>query len=402
MPGMSGTDLLAEVVQRWPDVGRIIISAYSDSGRVLAAINRGQAQEYVLKPWERGDLLGCLERGLTTARRRRELAAKSELADAYASDLGGGARGAERLVGLGAGLKSTCHVARRAAQTSATVLIRGETGTGKELVARFIHDESARAGGPFVGLNCAALPEGLLESELFGHEQGAFTGAARARKGRFELAQGGTLFLDEIGDVSPRLQLSLLRVLQERRLERLGSAQPIALDVRVVAATHRDLEKLVADGTFRHDLYYRLNVIQVQVPPLRERREDIPALMQHFIEKWGAKGGIVGRVPRLGADVLPLLMAYQWPGNVRELENLVQRALALAEGPELTIDDFSLSFPRREAVPAGTVREEVSAVEAERLRQVLIAHGGNCARAARALDIPRTTLVSRAKKLGLI
>jgi DNA-binding NtrC family response regulator len=399
MPGMSGTELLGEVAARWPDVGRIIISAYSDSMRLLGAINRGHAQEYVLKPWQRGELLDCLRRCLVTAQRRRELCAKALLADALTRDIGRD-RGARRLIGIEGGLRAVCQLARRAAQTSATVLILGETGTGKELLARFLHDESPRAGKPFIALNCAALPESLLESELFGHEQGAFTGALRARKGRFELAQGGTLFLDEIGDISPRLQLTLLRVLQEKKIERLGASQSISVDARVVAATHRNLERLVAEGTFREDLFYRLNVIPLHVPPLRERRQDLPALVQHFMDKWAHAADF--QAPRvLANDVLPSLAAYGWPGNVRELENIVQRALILSDSAELGIDDFSVTFSAV-APKNGSVRTELQELESERLRRLLMEHGGNCTRAAKALQIPRTTLISRAKKHGLI
>jgi transcriptional regulator with PAS, ATPase and Fis domain len=303
------------------------------------------------------------------------------------------------LVGWDMGLKQVCELSRRAARTDATVLVQGETGTGKELVARFIHDHSARAERPFVAVNCAALPEGLLESELFGHEQGAFTGALRARKGRFELAQGGTLFLDEIGDVSPRLQVALLRVLQERKVERLGSGAAIALDVRIIAATHRNLAELVAARSFRDDLYYRLNVIALFVPPLRERARDIDLLLHHFLEKWAHTSARLA-LPRVAPGVIAMLAAQRWPGNVRELENLVQRALALSDGESLEVADFCL--PADQPFQQPNARRELERRETERLRGVLSTHDGNCARAARALGIPRTTLVSRAKRVGLI
>jgi transcriptional regulator with GAF, ATPase, and Fis domain len=287
----------------------------------------------------------------------------------------------------------------RAAQVDATVLILGETGTGKELVARSLHELGPRRRGPFVALNCAALPEGLIESELFGHEQGAFTGAAKSRKGRFELAQKGTLFLDEIGDISARLQVTLLRVLQHRAIERVGTGAAIPVDVRIVAATHRDLPALVREGRFREDLYYRLNVVPLRVPPLRERKQDLPDLVRHFVGKWLhlVPGG---RAPRLAPGLLNALAGYSWPGNVRELENMVQRALVLCDGERLTLNDFVFSCPWVE--PAGSVRAEAQESEARQLRELLLAHGGNCARAARASGIPRTTLVSRARKLGLL
>jgi transcriptional regulator with PAS, ATPase and Fis domain len=286
-------------------------------------------------------------------------------------------------------------LARRAATSQATVLITGETGTGKEVVARAIHQASARAGGPFVRVNCGALAEGVLESELFGHEAGAFTGAQRARRGRFELAQDGTVFLDEIGDVSAKMQVSLLRVLQEREIERVGGTTPIQVNARVLAATHRDLAASVAEGSFREDLYYRLNVIPIVVPPLRERPQDVDPLVRHFIGKHSPPGA----APALHPEVLPRLREYSWPGNVRELENLVHRALVLGSGGTLTLEDFTLSLP---APYPSDVRAEARDLETEQLRHVLLSHGGNVARAARALGLPRTTLLGRARRHGLL
>jgi DNA-binding NtrC family response regulator len=399
MPGMSGIDLLARAVERCPDVIRIIVSAYGDSGRLLAAMNRGHAHEYVLKPWSRDDLRGCLDRALEMARRRRLLAAKADLADVL-TETRAGAPGATPIVGLDGGLQGLHALIRRAAHAEANVLVIGETGTGKELVARTLHELGPRAGRPFLALNCSALPEGLIESELFGHEQGAFTGASKARKGRFELANGGTLFLDEIGDISPRVQVSLLRALQERRIERVGSAAAVSVDVRVVAATHRDLPRLIREGSFREDLYYRLNVLTLSIPPLRERPQDLPSLVRHFIQKWlHTVPGLV-RPPALAPGVLEALARYQWPGNVRELENMIQRALIMCDGAEITMDDFTFSWGPD--VPEPTVREQLRSSEARELRDLLLAHGGNVSRAARSLGIPRTTLVSRARRLGLI
>ncbi|MCU0686015.1 MAG: sigma-54 dependent transcriptional regulator [Polyangiaceae bacterium] len=394
MPGMSGIELLAQVAAEWPEVRRVIVSAYADADRLLRAINRGHAHEYVLKPWSATEMRTCIERSLVMVERRRRLAVDAELADVLAAE-----RRAEhdpgRIVGEDGGLAATVVAARRAARSDATVLLRGETGTGKELFARLIHECSARATGPFVRVNCAALAEGLLESELFGHEKGSFTGAVRQRRGRFELAHRGTLFLDEIGDVSPKLQASLLRVLQERTLERVGGDRTVAVDVRVVAATHRDLEALSQGGSFRSDLFYRLNVIPIFVPPLRDRRQDLPALVEHLIAKYHP----LGPPPRVSAEALAALARYAWPGNVRELENLVQRALVLAQGGTLDVDDFCL---RLEPPAAPGLREQARDREAEQLREVFLHHGGNCARAARALGLPRTTFLSRAKKHGLL
>ncbi|HEX8703679.1 MAG TPA: sigma-54 dependent transcriptional regulator [Myxococcaceae bacterium] len=398
MPGMSGIELLGRVAERWPDTVRVIVSAYADADRLLRAINRGHAHEYVLKPWDAEELRACIERGLAMVERRRELASRAELAEALERDVREQHQ-PEQVVGSQGGMEATVRAAKRAAQSDATVLILGETGTGKEVLARYVHEHSARARAPFVRVNCAALAEGVLESELFGHEQGAFTGAVRTRRGRFELAQGGTLFLDEVGDMSPKLQVSLLRVLQEREFERVGGNQTLTVDVRVIAATHRDLAQRVREERFREDLYYRLNVLPLRVPPLRERVGDLGALLSHFI----ARHSPPGAHPRVAPDVVPTLAQYRWPGNVRELENLVQRALVLAQGNELTVEDFCLQFsPAQEVAAGGGVREQVRQTEQEQLRQLLVSHGGNCASAARALGVPRTTLVSRARKYGLL
>jgi DNA-binding NtrC family response regulator len=394
MPGLSGIDLLSRVVDRWPDVVRVIVSAYGDAQRLLSAINRGHALEYILKPWNREELAACLDRGLTIAARRRALAARAEVSHLLERDVREGVVG-DAIVADG-GLEPVMSLARRAARSDATVLITGETGTGKEVIARFIHESSPRASEPFIRVNCGALAEGLLESELFGHEAGAFTGAQRMRRGRFELAQGGTIFLDEIGDISPRTQVMLLRALQEKEIERVGSATPIRVRARAIAATHRDLRQRIAAGSFREDLYYRLNVIPITAPPLRERRQDIAALVHHFIARHARRGS----QPRLHPDVIPALAAYDWPGNVRELENLVQRALVLCSEEVLTIDDFCFTMPTGPA--AADVRSEVREAEAATLRKVIVSNGGNLSRAARALNVPRTTLVSRAKKYGLV
>jgi DNA-binding NtrC family response regulator len=397
MPGMTGIELLARLVEHWPDIVRVIVSAYSDADRLLSAINRGHAHEYVVKPWDPDEMRSCIERGLEMARRRRLLAARAEMADALEQDLGR-ARDVHGLVVGSSAMSTTIAAARKAAQSGSTVLLRGETGTGKELLARLIHEESDRRGGPFVRVACAALSEGVLESELFGHERGAFTGAHALRRGRFELAHGGTIFLDEVGDVSPRLQVSLLRVLQEKEIERVGASTTLRVDVRVIAATHRNLEELVRSGSFRSDLFYRLNVIPIFVPPLRDRREDVLPLLLHMVKKHGGRG----RERHLAADAVNALTRYGWPGNVRELENLVQRALVMATSDELTLEDFCLDLGRSLDPAPSSVREAARNAEAEELRELLLHHGGNCARAARALGIPRTTLLARAKRHGLL
>jgi DNA-binding NtrC family response regulator len=396
MPGMRGVDLLARVFERWPDVGRMIVSAYSDADRLMLAMNRGHAHEYVLKPWNIDDLRASIERCLALVEHRRLLQRDAGLGQSLAADERS-RRPAEGLVGADGGLRRTVELARRAAQSDATVLLLGETGTGKEFFAGFIHEVGQRAANPFVRVNCGVLAEGVLESELFGHEQGAFTGALRARKGRFEVADGGTLFLDEIGDISPKFQVSLLRILQERSFERVGGSKTVTVDVRVIAATHRALGAAVKAGRFREDLFFRLNVVPIEIPPLRERREDIQPLVEHFIRKHAHDAA-----PRaIEPSALEALRAYDWPGNVRELENLVQRALILSVGEELTLEDFCIQL-QAPAAPATSAREEGRGREADRIRDAIVGNGGNLARAARMLGIPRTTLVSRAAKLGLL
>jgi DNA-binding NtrC family response regulator len=403
MPHMSGIELLARVLARWPDVTRIIVSAYSDPQRLLLAINRGHAHDYIVKPWARDDMKRLIEHGVARALRRRTLASRAELADVLVRDAAAPCEAAS-LIGATGGLQPVVATAMRAAQSDATVLVTGETGTGKELIAGLIHHASARAAAPLVRVNCAALAEGVIESELFGHEQGAFTGAVKRRLGRFELAHGGTIFLDEIGDVSPKLQAGLLRVLQEREIERVGGAAPIAVDVRVVAATHRDLRRRVHDGGFREDLYYRLNVLPIRIPPLRERPDDIVPLALHFLRKYDRGDG---RARTIAPLLEHRLRRYAWPGNVRELENLIHRAVILAEGPELTVEDISFSIDLPGAAGgADSLRDQVRALEASseaaQLTRALEAHGGNLSRAARALGVPRSTFISRARKHGLV
>jgi transcriptional regulator with GAF, ATPase, and Fis domain len=315
------------------------------------------------------------------------------------------------IVGDSPALRDVLARVEQVAQTASTVLLRGETGTGKEMVARAIHINSARESKPFVKVNCAALATGVLESELFGHEKGAFTGAVARRLGRFELADGGTLFLDEVGDLPLDVQVKLLRVLQEREFERVGGAETIKVDVRVVSATHRDLEKQIADGAFREDLYYRLNVFPITLPPLRQRPSDIALLAEHFIQKYARTAGKTIRGLDAGAALA--LSSYGWPGNVRELENVVERALILARGTELTAAD--LEFTRRptppggaEAAPAPRAGDGARPLQ-ERLQEqertaivsaIDVAHG-NIAHAARALGINRSTLYYRLRKHGL-
>jgi len=403
MPGMTGVDLLARAVVSWPDTVRVIVSAYSDSPRLLRAINRGHAHEYIVKPWDRAELAACMMRGLAISERKRALVTQAEMGELYARDTGE-QNDATRMVGERGGLEDVVGLARRAARANATVLITGETGTGKELIARMVHDASPRTRGAFVRVNCAALAEGVLESELFGHEQGAFTGAHRLRRGRFEIAHGGTIFLDEIGELSAKVQAALLRVLQEKEIERVGGTASISVDVRVLAATHRDLRQRVRDGQFREDLYYRLAVVVLHVPALRERRQDIRALVQHFLTKHGRR---IGKQSALDPEVTEYLEAYSWPGNVRELENMVQRALVLATGPELTVEDFAFHVDDLPVATAhlrsagGSLRDDLKDEERRRIIGALDDCQGNQSKAARLLGMPRRTLVERLRAYGI-
>ncbi len=395
MPGMSGVDLLAKVAAQYPIVSRVIISAYNDAPRLLRAINTGRAHEYILKPWDLDDLRERLGRQLSAHQRRRYLEQCAHRIEVEEED-GRRERPQSWLIGGAPPFTKAVALAKKAAASDVTILLRGETGTGKELFARLIHEHSERSRRPFIRVNCAALAEGVLESELFGHERGAFTGASSLRKGRFELAHTGTLFLDEIGDIAPRFQVDLLRALQERIIERVGSAIPIPVNVRVVAATHRDLEDAIRQGTFRQDLFYRLKVFEITVPPLRDRRQDIEPLIDHFIDKHA-----VGPRPRLATSTLDALKQYDWPGNIRELENLVQRALITCDGEELTVDDFTLLLDPSIPSSLQEVRRQADDADAKRIRAAIVSAGGNLSLAARRLGLARSTLRHRARKLGL-
>jgi DNA-binding NtrC family response regulator len=402
MQPMDGIELLAQAQTRWPLVSRMLLTAYSDRDLLLSAIQRGHVHDYVLKPWNPEDLGLRLRQAMESYLRRRDLARAKDERDLLRQDL-------ERqqafgtLVGLGGDLGSLLPAIERIAKTEATVMIRGESGTGKELLAREIHRRSARAQAPFVGTNCAALSEGLLESELFGHEKGAFTGAQATRQGRFEQADGGTLFLDEIGDITPAVQVRLLRVLQERELQRVGGNRTIKVDLRVIAATHRNLEQRVKDGQFREDLFYRLNVVPLQVPPLRARPRDIEPLANHFLTHFGAEQG---KKLSLSSAAIEALRGYDWPGNVRELKNVIERAVVMADG-EAVLEPEDLIFdilpPASGASPSkgGSVFEEIAQAEADRIKDALRQAGGSKARAARLLGIPRTTLNDRLRKLQI-
>ncbi len=396
MPGLSGVDLLRRVRQEYPEVLVIVVTAYGTVESAVEAMKLG-AYDYLTKPVNPDALRLMAGRALEHLRLREEVRLlRSSLDEKY---------GFENIIGRSPALLYVLDSAARAAQSDATVLIRGETGTGKELLAKGIHWNSRRRERPFVTINCAAIPRDLLESELFGHVKGAFTGAVTHRKGKIELADGGTVFLDEIGDIAPELQVKLLRLIQEREIEKLGLGQTIKVDVRIIAATHRNLAAMVEDGAFREDLFYRLNVIPLEVPPLRERREDIPDLLRHFLERSKRQHGRDEIV--LPEALLPYFTAYAWPGNVRELENVVERLVVLTRGRTITVDDLPEAL-RRERPALDSLHLELppqgislEAVERELILRALEKFNWNQTQAARYLDLSRKTLIYRMEKYGL-
>ena len=389
MPGgMDGIETMMEVKKIQPEAVVIIITAYATVDTAIAAIKEG-ALEYIVKPCNPEEISILVQRTIKVKNLQREneilrkkLSRKYQVHD---------------IVTKNARMQDLLHLTREIAGLRSTVLIRGESGTGKELVARAIHFSGSRAKSRFVAVSCAALAETLLESELFGYEKGAFTGANAQTKGKFELADGGTIFLDEVGDISPKLQADLLRVLQERRFFRVGGNEEIRVDARVIAATNKDLAKLVEEGTFRDDLYYRLNVIEIQIPPLRERREDIPILAAHFVDRLNHE---LGRgVECLSSDALRVLMDYNWPGNVRELENAIERALVTCRTTELTRDDFGFLGQSRNShtwvIPPNT---SLADIEKQAIKVTLERTAGNVKEAAAILDIDRSTLYEKIKR----
>jgi DNA-binding NtrC family response regulator len=399
LPGIDGRKVLDAARERYPDIIAIVITGFGTVKDAVDAIKQG-ASDFITKPFQFDALLHVLNSALEQKRLKSENAyLRSQLQERYKLD---------GLVGRSAVMKDLFHLLEIVAATSSTVLITGETGTGKELAARAIHHNSARRANRFVAINCSAIPETLLEAELFGHARGAFTGAVGTRQGRFEQAHKGTLFLDEVGTMSPALQAKLLRVLQEREFERVGDSHTIKVDVRVIAATHSDLEKMVADGAFREDLYYRLNVIPVKLPPLRERREDIPLLVQHFVQRLSAEQGRTAAT--VSQDVMRKLMAHPWPGNVRQLENAVERALAFSQGRgQIDVQDLSPDIQNQtggsDAVEPWLPEEGLdlerymSGVELALIRRSLERTHGNKRQAAQLLHLKRTTLIEKLKRL---
>jgi Nif-specific regulatory protein len=427
MPRKTGLELLRELRHLRPDAVCIIITAFTDVDVLIESINLRHIYRYVTKPWDSKEVRGILVQAAERFSLLRENRRLVEQLEQYAKVLSSDAHGEFNfgaIVGESPALRDVLAKVEQVAQTAATVLLRGETGTGKEMVARAIHINSPRESRPFVKVNCAALAPGVLESELFGHEKGAFTGAVARRPGRFELADGGTLFLDEVGDLPLDVQVKLLRVLQEREFERVGGVDTIRVDVRVISATHRDLEVLINEGKFREDLYYRLNVFPITLPPLRDRPGDLPLLCEHFIQKYAQSAGKAVR--NADTSALDELAAYRWPGNVRELENVIERALILCRGTQVTAADLDfgrralVASPAPGATPAGPASKETSGPQgagtadggrslykrlSDQERSEIVAaverSQGNIAHAARALGINRSTLYYRMRKHGL-
>jgi two-component system NtrC family response regulator len=394
MPGMSGPELLLGIKAVNPEIPLILMTAYGTVETAVQAMKDGAA-DYLTKPLDLEELL------VRVGRVAEQLRLRSEVRDLQARLVE--RHRLEGIIGESGQMQEVLALAKRVAPSDATVLVRGESGTGKELIARAIHFNSARANGPLVNLNCAALPEQLLESELFGHEKGAFTGAAGQRKGRFEQADGGSIFLDEIGDLSPALQVKLLRVLQERQFERVGANRTLTVDVRVLAATHRDLERAMREGTFREDLYYRLNVVMIQIPPLRDRREDIPHLLDHFLRKFAEKNR--RDVTGLTAAARDALLKYDYPGNVRELENIVERAVLLCRGRVIDLEDLPATVrPGQRSAGAPLPKDLpgiLADIEQQAIRSALEHSGGIQTQAAGALGISERVLRYKMKKYGL-
>jgi DNA-binding NtrC family response regulator len=400
LPGVDGRTVLDEALARYPEIIAIVITGFGTVREAVEITRRG-AEGFITKPFQFEELL----HELTVSIERRRL--KSE--NAYLREQLHDRFGIDGIVGRTPVMTHLFELLRTVAATASTVLITGETGTGKELAARAIHDASPRRSQRFVAINCSAIPETLLEAELFGHVRGAFTGAVANRQGRIEQANRGTLFLDEVGTMSPALQAKLLRVLQAREFERVGDSQTVKVDVRVIAATNADLKKMVDDGSFREDLYYRLNVIPVRLPSLRERRADIPLLAQHFLDRFASENPARGRVT-LAQDAQQMLMAYPWPGNVRQLENMIERTYALSPG-KTQITAVELPEELREASPVLSPTEVVipeSGVDMERLvsdfehtliKRALERAGGNKRQAADLLHVKRTTLIEKLKRL---
>jgi len=394
LPGMGGLDFLQAIKQVNPALPVVVMTAYGSVETAVDAMKRG-ASDYVLKPFSLAEMRMVVRKELDVQKLRQEnLSLREALGKRYQHP---------NVVAQSSRMQEVLATVERVALTNSTVLLGGESGVGKDLIARAIHEKSRRAAGPFIKINSTAIPENLIESELFGYEKGAFTGATTTKPGKFELADKGTIFLDEIGDIPLATQVKLLRVLQEREFERLGGTRLIKVDVRLIAATNRDLRAALEEGTFREDLYYRLNVVPIDIAPLRERREDIPELTTLFVARFSGDSG--KPITGIASDAMQLLVSYHWPGNVRELQNVIERACALAQGPLLNVSDINLDNLRGKAgapadnfLPAGMTLEQW---EDEMIREALRRANSNKSQAARLLGLSRNALRYRLSKIGI-
>lgn len=394
LPGKSGLELLQAAKQQNPALPVVVMTAFGSVETAVEAMKAG-ASDYVLKPFSLAEIRMVVRKELDVSRLREENRSLREaLGEKYSHP---------NIVAGSAKMQEVLATIERVAPTNSTVLLGGESGVGKDLIARVIHEKSRRSSGPLVKINSTAIPESLLESELFGYEKGAFTGAASSKPGKFELADKGTLFLDEIGDVPPPTQVKLLRVLQEREFERLGGTRTIKVDVRLLAATNRDLRAALEEGTFREDLYYRLNVVPIDIPPLREHKEDIPGLANLFLARFAKDSGRA--IASIAPAAMNLLLSHHWPGNVRELQNVIERACALAAGNQLEVADMHLDTVRARAgaavdrfLPEGMTLDQY---EDEMIREALKRANGNKSQAARLLGLSRNALRYRLSKIGI-
>jgi DNA-binding NtrC family response regulator len=394
LPGMNGLEFLKGIRQINSEVPVVMMTAYGSVETAVEAMRNG-ANNYVLKPFSLEEIKLVVRKELDVRQLRSE---NRNLREAL-----GKRYEYPNIVARSTAMQEVLAAVERVAPTNSTVLIGGESGVGKEIVARAIHQRSRRAAGPFVKINCTAIPENLLESELFGYEKGAFTGATTSKPGKFELADKGSLFLDEIGDVPPATQAKLLRVLQEREFERLGGTRTLKVDVRLIAATNRDLRAALEQGTFREDLYYRLNVVPIDVPPLREHKEDIAGLAEHFLKKYRKESG--GDIRGISPGALQLLTSFHWPGNVRELENIIERAATFAKGQLIEAGDIHLDTERAKPADSSTAFIPVGMTldqwEDEIIRESLRRSNGNKSQAARLLGLSRNALRYRLSKIGI-
>jgi nitrogen regulation protein NR(I) len=408
MPRMDGLTLLRKVVARHPDVPVIVVTAHGRIDSAVEAMKAG-AFDFLAKPFDHGELKAIIAKAARQSDYNQRNVVPEERQE-------GAARRYTEIIGRGRQMQELQQVIAKVADAPSTVLIQGESGTGKELVATALHETSSRRDRPFIKINCAAIPRELVEAELFGFEKGAFTGAVQSKPGRFELADGGTLFLDEIGEIPVEMQVKLLRAIQESEFERVGGVKTTRVEVRLIAATSRDLTREIAAGRFREDLYYRLNVVPITLPPLRERREDIPLLVEHFRQKYNAR--LRKNVERIEDEALACLAAYAWPGNIRELENVLERTILFAEGPRIGVSDLPASLRKQPAdVPAAEaqvaaasgppgplkeiVKGQVQAIERDLIVRGLEVTGGNVTRTAKLLKISRKSLQMKMKEFGL-